>query len=139
VEPTKQVYALTKIYDSDEDSDCEELTFEELVESYKELCLRREEVCKLREDQKKTIAQLQAEKVEHLSIISDLKKEVVLLNSRIENMTKSVRMLNNYSDVLDKILQTGKNAGNVQGLGYDYQGGMNKGKGHVMNFVPPMG
>ncbi|XP_050875764.1 uncharacterized protein LOC127079425 [Lathyrus oleraceus] len=133
------VTALIRICDSDEDSDCEKLTFKDLAESYKELCLRNEEVCKLGEDQKKTIAQLQAEKVEHLSIISVLKEEVVLLNSRIDNMTKSVRMLNNSSDVLDEILQTGKNAGNVQGLGYGYQGGMNKGKGPAMNFVLPKG
>lgn len=52
-------------------------------------------------------------------------------------MAKSIRMLNNSSDVLDEILQTGKNAGNVQGLGYDNQGVMNKGKRFVMNFVPP--
>lgn len=80
MEPTKQVTALTGTCESDEDSDCEELTFEEPAESYKELCLRSEEVCKLREDQNKTIAQLQDEKVEHLSIISDLKEKVVLLN-----------------------------------------------------------
>lgn len=84
MEPANQVTALTGIYDSDEDSDCEELTFKELAESYKELCLRSEEVCKLGEDQKKLIAQLQAEKVEHLSIISDLKKEVVC---SIQNLT----------------------------------------------------
>lgn len=54
-------------------------------------------------------------------------------------MTKSVRMINSSSDVLDEILQTGKNVGNVQGLGYDYQGGMNKGKAHAMNFFPPKG
>lgn len=101
--------------------------------------MRSEEVCKLGEDQKKTIAQLQDEKVEHLSIIFDLKVEVVLLNSRIDNMTKYVRMLNSSSDVLDENLQTGKNTGNVQGLGYDYQGGMNKGKGLAMNFVPSKG
>lgn len=88
-----------------------------------------EKVCKMGEDQKKIIPQLQEEKVEHLSIISDLKEEVVLLNSKIDNMIKSVRMLNSSFDVLDEILQTGKNAGNVQGLGYDNQGVMNKGKG----------
>lgn len=60
--------------------------------------------------------------MEHLSTISNLKEEVVLLNLRIENMTKSIRMLNSSSDVLDEILQTRKNVGNVQGLGYDYQG-----------------
>lgn len=137
VEPTKQVTALIGICDSDEDSDYEELTFEELAKSYKELCLISEEACKLGEDQKKTISQLQEEKVEHLSIISDLKEEVVLLNSKIDNMTKSVRILNNSSDVLDEILQTGTNAGNVQGLSYENQGVMNKGKGFVMNLVPP--
>lgn len=52
-------------------------------------------------------------------------------------MNKFVRMLNSSSNVLDEILQTGKNARNVQGLGYDNQGVMNKGKGYVMNFVPP--
>lgn len=77
--------------------------------------------------------------MDHISIISVLKEEVVLLNSRIDNMTKSLRMLNSSSDVLDEILPTSKNAGNVQGLGYDYQGGMDKGKGPTMNFVPPKG
>lgn len=43
-------------------------------------------------------------------------------------MTKFVRILNSSSDVLDEILQTGKNAGNVRGLGYDNIVGMNKGK-----------
>lgn len=52
-------------------------------------------------------------------------------------MTKSVRMLNNSSDVLDENFQTGKNARNVQGLGYDNQVVMNKGKGSVMKFVQP--
>lgn len=52
-------------------------------------------------------------------------------------MTKSVRMLNSSSDVLDEILQTGKNVGNVQGLGYDNLVMMNKGKWSVMKFVQP--
>lgn len=54
-------------------------------------------------------------------------------------MTKSVRILNSNSDVLDEILQSSKNVGNVQGLGYDYQGGMDKWKGLAMNFIPPKG
>lgn len=56
---------------------------------------------------------------------------------KLDNITKFVRMLNNSSDVLDEILQTGKNAGNVKGLGYDNQVMMNKVKGYVMNFVHP--
>lgn len=77
---------------------------------------------------KETFAQLQAEKVEHLSVISDSKDEFVLLKSKFDNMTKSVRMLNNNSDVLDEILQAGKNAGNVEGLGYNDQTVMNRRK-----------
>lgn len=85
----------------------------------------------------KVIGQLQEEKVEHLFIISDLKEEVVFLNSKHDNMTKSVRMLNSSSDVMDEIIQTSKNVGNVHGLGYDNQVVINKGKGFVMKFVQP--
>lgn len=66
--------------------------------------------------------------MEHLSIIFDMKEEVVSLNSKLNNINKFVRMLNNSSDVLDEIIQTSKNAGNVQGLGYDNLVLMNKGK-----------
>lgn len=59
---SKQFTALTGIYDSDEESNGEDLTFEELFASYKELFLMSEEVCQLREKQKRTSAQLQAEK-----------------------------------------------------------------------------
>ena len=93
-------------------------------------------MCQEVEEQHKLIAQLQAEKVEHISIIADLKEEVVLLNSKLDNMTKSVRMLNNGSTVLDEILQTGKNAGNVKGLGYRNQAVKNKKS--EMKFVPQM-
>lgn len=44
----------------------------------------------------------------HLSTISQLKGGTILLNSKLENMIKSVIMLNNSSNVLDKILQIGK-------------------------------
>ena len=77
--------------------------------AYKELCLRSKEVCQQGEEKKRAIAQLQAEKPKHLSIIFDLKQEVVLLNSKHENMTKFVRMLSNGSTVMDEIFITGKN------------------------------
>lgn len=50
------------------------------------------------EYQKKVISQLQVEKVVHLSIISDLNDGVVLLNLKLDNLTKFVRMLNGSSD-----------------------------------------
>ena len=115
----------------------EDLSYEELATSYKEPCVRSAELCQLGEDQKKVITKLQAERLKHLTVISGLKDEVVLLNSKLDNMTKSVRMLNSSSDVLDEILQIGKNAGDVKGLGYDNQVVMKKGKMPAMKFVQP--
>ena len=50
------------------------------------------------------IVQLENEKVDHVETISKLKTEAMFLNSKLEEMTKYVRMLNNGSDSLDKIL-----------------------------------
>jgi hypothetical protein len=71
------------------------------------------------ENQKKLITQLEYEKTEHLETISKLKIEAVFLNSKLDEMTKYVRMLNNGSDTLDKILQTGKMAGDKSGLRFN--------------------
>ncbi|AES60162.1 hypothetical protein MTR_1g041210 [Medicago truncatula] len=40
-----------------------------------------------------------------MSIIIGLQEENTLINSKLENITKSVRMLNNGSNVLDEIQQ----------------------------------
>ncbi len=53
-------------------------------------------------------------------IITGIQEENTLLNSKLENMTKFVRMLNNGSNVLDEILQVGKSSGNMKGIGFDY-------------------
>ena len=71
-----------------------------------------------------------------MSVIADMKEEVVLQNSKLDNMIKSVRMLNKGSTVLDEILQTGKNAENVRGLGYAYQAVKNQGEKPEVKFVP---
>ena len=54
-----------------------------------------------------------------MEIISKLKTEAMFLNSKLEKMTKYVRMLNNGSDSLDKILQTGQITGDKSGIGYN--------------------
>jgi hypothetical protein len=77
---------------------------------------------KLDEDQQvesQKIVQLEKEKAEHVETIFKLKTEVVLLNSKLEETTKYVRMLNNGSDSLDKILQTGQITGDKSGIGYN--------------------
>jgi hypothetical protein len=65
------------------------------------------------------ITQLEDEKTEHLETISKLKIEVVFLKSKLDEMTKYVRMLNIGSDTLDKILQTGQMAGDKSGIGFN--------------------
>lgn len=82
------------------------------------------------------IAQLQAEKDKLLLSNSGLQKEVTLLSSNHENMTKIIRMLNSGSHKLDEILQLGKNARNVQGIGFNYKHLNKQGKTHVTKFVP---
>lgn len=86
----------------------------------------------LGEKQKKMITQLKTEKEEHLETISKLKYEVFLLNSKLDKMSKTVRMLNNGTDILEDILQTGKVAGDMSGLGF------NKGKETVSESVHSM-
>jgi len=72
-----------------------------LVDSYKEFCVKSDEVIKTGEKQKRIIAHLQAEKNKLLSTNSDLQNEVTLLSSNLENMKKTIQMLNNVSNVLD--------------------------------------
>lgn len=57
-ENAKHVTAFTCRYGSGEDSCNEDASYEELVSSYKELCVRSEEACKTWEEQKRIIAQL---------------------------------------------------------------------------------
>ena len=72
-----------------------------------------------------------------MSITTGLQEENILLKSKLENMTKFVRMLNNGSNVLDEILQVGKSSGNMKGIVFDY-GTVNKEiKIPTKKFVPP--
>lgn len=117
---------------SDEESCDDELTYDELATSYRELCLRSAEVVQLGEKQKKMITQLKAEKEEHQETISKLKDEVIMLNSKLDKMTKTVRMLNKGTYTLEDILKIGKAAEDMSGLGF------NKGKEPVSDFVHPI-
>jgi len=115
-ETTTHVTTFTGRCEFDEDSCDEDVPYEELADSYKELYARSEEVCKIWEKQKRIIAQLQLEKEKLLCSISGFQNEVNLLSSKLENMTKSIRMLNNGSDMLDGILQVGKGVWNLKGI-----------------------
>ena len=117
----KDVNALTGRCESDEESSDGEITFDELAISYRELCIKSEKILQQEAKQKKIIADLHAEKEVYAAEIFELKEEVDFLNSKLENMTKSIRMLNKGSDVLDEVLQTGKKAGDQRGIGFNYQ------------------
>ncbi|CAJ2633234.1 uncharacterized protein LOC123890825 [Trifolium pratense] len=121
-ETAKHINALTGVCTSDNESCDEELTYEELADSYKELCLKSEEVCRILEKQKKTIAQLQAERYDNLSKISELNKEVTELNSHLNNLKKHVVMLNKGTELLDEILENQASPGKAKAaIGYNYQ------------------
>ena len=106
-----------------------------MLDSYKELCAISEEVCKTGEEHKRILAQLQDEKEKLLSTNSELQGKVTLLTSKLESMTKSIRMLNNGSDVLDEILQIGERGGRFTSIGFNYQFLNNKRKPPVTKFV----
>ena len=61
-EIAKHVTAFTGRYESDEDSCDEDVSYEELVESYKKLCVISEEFCEIGVKQKRIMAQMHAEK-----------------------------------------------------------------------------
>jgi len=107
------------VCDSDSDTSEGELTFDELASSYKELCIRSAEVCQEGVKQKNLIIKLEEEKKGHLETIENMNNEVSDLKSKLDQMSKSIRMLNSGTEILDEILQSGKNAGNMTGLGYD--------------------
>jgi hypothetical protein len=117
-ESAKHVNALTSVYASDDDSSGDELTFDELTASYKELCVKSAEVCIQGEKQKKLIKELEAEKKKHLTVIDGLNGEITLLTSKLDQMTKSIRMLNKGTDTLEEILKVGQKSGTMSGLGF---------------------
>src|ERR1043165_1241572 len=124
-EAAKLVTALSGTCNSDNDSSDEEVTFEELADTYKKLCIRSGEVCQQNEKQKKLIVKLEAENVkleakkkEDTATISHLNSEIIMLNSKLDQMSKSVKMLTSGTNKLEEILQSGQNAGNMHGLGY---------------------
>ena len=61
---------------------------------------------------------MEAEKKAGTDTISHLEGEVQMLNSKLDQMTKYVKMLTNGTDKLEEILQVGQNVGNKSGLGF---------------------
>ncbi|CAJ2661591.1 unnamed protein product [Trifolium pratense] len=105
----KHISVLTGIVTSDTESDDGEVTYEELAESYKELCSKSEEICRVIEKQKVTINELKAEKFENISKMEELQKKVNYLSSNLEEAKEVIEKLNadiwrlrKFSDMLYK-------------------------------------
>lgn len=66
-----------------------------------------------------------------------MKEEVAMLNSKLENMTKPICILDNGSDMLDEILKVGKMSKNLKGIGFDPMSTSKKDTKHPKKYVPP--
>lgn len=66
----------------------------------------------------------------------DVSYEVTFLNSKLDSLTKAIRMLNNGSNMLDKILQFRKGSGNLKGVDFNYQPLKKQGGTSVTKFIP---
>ncbi|XP_045792093.1 uncharacterized protein LOC123886861 [Trifolium pratense] len=109
VESAKQITALTGICAYETDSCEEELTYDELADSYRELCLKSEEVCRTLEKQKETISKLQTERCDNISKMNALHEKVNYLTSDFEEAKSVIDKLNTdnwrlrkFSDMLYK-------------------------------------
>ena len=114
-EYAKHVTVLTSRVMSDTGSCDEELPYEELAISYKELVAKSTDKCQLLEKQDKIISQLQFERSDHLAKIYELNDEVTQLNSQLEHVKKQVRMMTTRTYVLEEILE-GRMKGNLKVL-----------------------
>lgn len=118
-ETTKPVMAFTIKFEFESVFSDENMTDEVLATTYRILYTKCEEAFLIVENQKKTIGVFQKENEKLVSTITILEEEVTLLNSKIENMTKYVHMLNNGSNMLDGIFQVGKMSINMKGIGFE--------------------
>ncbi|GAU48935.1 hypothetical protein TSUD_373440 [Trifolium subterraneum] len=108
-EVAKHVTVLTGIVTSDIESCDEEVSYDELAETYRDICLVSEEKCKELEKQKKLNSQLQGEKISLMSKIDDLQKKVNNLtsdldaaNEEIDKLEVDIERLRKYSEMLNK-------------------------------------
>jgi hypothetical protein len=138
VESARYVTALNSVCISYTDSCDEDVTYDELAASYKDLLTRYEEACRILKKQKKAINKLQVERNDELAKVAELQNEVTQSNSQLEDLKKCVKQMNPGTDVLEKILEK-QIPGKPKGLGFNY-GALNKQQQSQDNkFVPATG
>ena len=127
--------ALTRRWNSNMDFRSEEISYNELTTSYKELCNKSDEVYQIGIKQRMIIANLWTKNEEFLADISELQNEVTLLTSKLDNLIKVVRMSNNGSYGLDDIIQDVEGGRRHIVLGFNYQSLKNKKQSPEIKFV----
>lgn len=93
----------------------EDMTDEELAETFRLLYTKWNESCITLKKKKKTISVLHKEKEKHVSTITSLEDEISLLNAKLESIPEHVQMINNNYEELDDILEE-----NNKVAGFDY-------------------
>jgi len=85
---TKRVTAMTGRIESESESGDEDLYYEKVIVPYSYQDINDMDTSKLLIEQEEVINQLQEQRIGHLAKISKLNKEVILLNSQLENVLK---------------------------------------------------
>ncbi|XP_057444753.1 uncharacterized protein LOC130736999 [Lotus japonicus] len=159
-----KVTAFSGTIDESDSSD-EEITDEELAETYRLLHNKWKEACEHVREQESEIKQLTTqneklceigrklkdelndwkskledidtlEKVKLMKINAELEDEIASLKNKLETTHKSLRMLNNGSDMLDEILkETRKQGRSLKGIGFDYKTANKEGHKSPKKFV----
>jgi predicted RNase H-like nuclease (RuvC/YqgF family) len=111
--------AFTGMCETSSDTSNEDFLDEELVEAHKQQTSKWEQSCQVIEQQEKIIKKIAQEKEKLTSTTTSSKEEVTLLKSKLTNMTKSVRMLNKGTNMLEEVLEIGKRSSDKKGLGFD--------------------
>jgi len=118
--PLKRVTSFTGRVCSDTESCDEELAYDYLAASYKDLYFRSAKICILLGEQKKINSHLLTERSNHLAKISELNNEISLLNSQLELIRKQAEMVTNDTTVLTEVTEDhGKRKEN--GIEFDYK------------------
>ena len=69
----------------------------------------------------------------------ELQEEASMLETKLESMNKSLRMLNNESKVLDEILEAEKKGKSMKGNGFDFKCTNQEGQSTKKSFVASEG
>jgi len=116
----KCVTAMTGRVESESESGDEDPYYEKVIVPYSYKDINDIDTSKLLIEQEEIINHLHEERIGHLAKIYELNKEVMLLNSQLDNVLKQVRMMTTGTDVLDRMLE-GQVKGKPNGIGFTHE------------------